>query len=102
MSEPKTPKGPSNPRMRGHVYSLAALYLAYLFYQIAKPYLTHDPYDSPTTGQFILGAVILGGGAVFLGLMAWKMYKIPLPEDPEEAENALPENGEEDDEQTED
>lgn len=93
MSEPKAPKGPVNPRVRANVYGLAALYLAYLFYQIAKPYLTHDPYG-PTTNQFILGAVILGGGAAFLGLMSWKLFKAPLPEDPEEP--ALPEGGEED------
>lgn len=92
MSGPKAPKGPVNPRIRAHVYGLAALYLAYLLYQIAKPYLTHDPYG-PTTGQFILGVVLLGSGAVFLALMSWKMYKAPLPEEPEEDP---PESGEED------
>lgn len=102
MSKPKAPKGPVNPRVRANVYGLAALYLAYLLYQIAKPYLTHDPYDSPTTGQFILGAVVLGGGAVFLGLMSWKLFKAPLPEEPEDAETALPESGEEDEPDTED
>lgn len=86
---------PNNSRIRGHVYGLAALYLAYLLYQLAKPYLTHDPYG-PTTGQFLLGTVILGGGAVFLGLMSWKMYKTPPPEEPEEPEEALPESDEED------
>ena len=96
MSEPKAPKRPSNPRIRAQVYGLAALYVAYLLYQIVKPYLTHDPYDSPTTGEFILGVVVLGGGAVFLALMSWKMYKTPMPEEPEEAEEALPESGEED------
>ena len=43
MSKPKAPKGPINPRVRANVYALAALYLAYLFYQVAKPYLTRDP-----------------------------------------------------------
>lgn len=94
MSEPKAPKGPVNPRVRANLYGLAALYLAYLFYQIAKPYLTHDPYG-PTTAQFLLGAAVLGGGAVFLGLMSLKMFRTPLPEEPEEAEDALPEGGEE-------
>lgn len=91
MSGPKAPKGPINPNVRANIYALAALYLIYLFYQIAKPYLTHDPYG-PTTNQFLLGAVVLGGGAVFLGLTAWKMYKAPQPEEP--AEDAiLPEDG---------
>ena len=73
-------------------FPLAALYLVYLFYQIAKPYLTRDPYG-PTSFQFTLGAVVLGGGAAVLGLLAWKMFKAPLPEDPEEP--ALPEEAEE-------
>ena len=87
MSTPKSPKRPFNPRVRANVYALAALYLVYLFYQIAKPYLTHDPYG-PTAFQFAAGAAVLGGGAAVLGLLAWKMYKAPLPEetgeDPEE------------------
>lgn len=91
MSKPKEPKKPFNPRVRANVYALAALYLVYLFYQIAKPYLTRDPYG-PTSFQFTLGAVVLGGGAAALGLLAWKMFKAPLPEDPEEP--ALPEEAE--------
>lgn len=99
MSKPKEPKKPFNPRVRANVYALAALYLVYLFYQIAKPYLTHDPYDSPTTFQFILGAAVLCGGAAGLGLLAWKMFKAPLPEELREPEeDALPEEaGEEED-----
>ena len=92
MSKPKEPKKPFNPRVRANVYALAALYLVYLFYQIAKPYLTRDPYG-PTSFQFTLGAVVLGGGAAVLGLLARKMFKAPLPEDPEEP--ALPEEAEE-------
>lgn len=100
MSKPKVPKEPVNPRVRANVYGLAALYLIYLFYQIAKPYLTRDPYG-PTTNQFLLGLVVLGGGAAALGLLAWKMYKTPLPEETEACdgeEAALPESTEEDEE----
>ena len=97
MSKPKEPKKPFNPRVRANVYALAALYLVYLFYQIAKPYLTRDPYG-PTSFQFTLGAVVLGGGAAVLGLLAWKMFKAPLPE--EEAP-ALPEEAGEDEEEDE-
>lgn len=92
MSKPKAPKGPINPRVRANVYALAALYLAYLFYQVAKPYLTRDPYG-PTAFQFTLAAVVLGGGAAALGLLAWKMFKVPLPEE----EAPLPEEAEEED-----
>jgi hypothetical protein len=95
MSTPKSPKRPFNPRVRANVYALAALYLVYLFYQIAKPYLTHDPYG-PTAFQFAAGAAVLGGGAAVLGLLAWKMYKAPLPE---EEESLLPEETGEDPEE---
>lgn len=88
MSKPKAPKRPINPRVRANIYALAALYLVYLFYQIAKPYLTRDPYG-PTAFQFALGAVILGGGAAALGFLAWRMFKIPLPEEPEDEDAAL-------------
>ncbi len=94
MSTPKSPKRPFNPRVRANVYALAALYLVYLFYQIAKPYLTHDPYG-PTAFQFAAGAAVLGGGAAVLGLLAWKMYKAPLPEEEETGED--PEEHPEDD-----
>ncbi len=80
MSKPKAPRGPVNPRVRGNLYGLAALYLLYLLYQIAKPYLTHDPYG-PTALQFYLGLGVLGGGAAALGFLAWRMYKAPLPEE---------------------
>lgn len=89
MSKPKAPRGPINPRVRGNLYGLAALYLVYLLYQIAKPYLTHDPYG-PTALQFYLGLGILGGGAVVLGFLAWRMYKVPLPEEEEEGDASGP------------
>ncbi|WP_295764830.1 hypothetical protein [uncultured Oscillibacter sp.] len=90
MSKPNAPKRPADPRARANIYGLAALYLAYLFYKIAKPYLTHDPYG-PTTNQFLLGTAVLGGGAVGLGILAWRMYKAPRPEEPMEGDTALPE-----------
>lgn len=94
--EPQEPKAPINPRTRANIYGLAALYLVYLFYQIAKPYLTHDPYG-PTTFQFALGAVVLMGGAAALGFLAWKLYQAPLPEEEpaEDEEAALPEEADE-------
>ena len=96
MLNPNAPRGPVNPKTRANLYALGALYLLYLFYQIAKPYLTRDPYG-PTTVQFLLGLGVLGGGAAALGFLSWKLYKAPVPEEPGEdaAEEAEEESAEE-------
>ncbi|WP_300415183.1 hypothetical protein [uncultured Oscillibacter sp.] len=99
--EPQESRPPVSPRTRGNLYGLGALYLAYLFYQIARPYLTRDPYG-PTAFQFALGAVILGGGAAALAFLAWRMYKAPLPEEEPPEEPSLPEEAAEDGEDPED
>ena len=78
---------PVDPRFRSGLYGMAALYLVYLLYQIARPYLTGDPYG-PTRNQFLLGVVILGGGAVFLGVVAWKLAHAPQPETPSPEERS--------------
>ena len=98
MAKQKEPRPPVNPRTRASLYGLCTLYLAYLYYGIAKPFLTHDPYG-PTAAQFAAGTVVLGGGMVFLGLMTWKMYKMPIPEEllDTEEDSALPEDGGEED-----
>lgn len=85
----------ADPRFRSGLYGMAALYLVYLLYQIARPYLTGDPYG-PTRNQFLLGVVILGGGAVFLGIVAWRLAHAPQPETPSPEENAGEDETEED------
>lgn len=92
MSKQKESRPPMNPRVRSNLYGLGALYLVYLYYQIARPFLTRDP-CGPTAGQFALGTLILGGGAVALGFLSWRMRKIPLPE--EETDSIPEEAGEE-------
>lgn len=87
MANRREPQPPTNPKVRASFYGMAALYLAYLYFQIAKPFLTRDPYG-PTTLQFVLGTAILGAGAVILALLAWKMYKTPVPPDEEDMESA--------------
>lgn len=87
---------PVDPKFRSGIYGMAALYLAYLFYQIARPYLTGDPYG-PTRNQFLLGTVILGGGAVVLGILAWKMARAPRTESPEREEPSPAEEEEDSD-----
>lgn len=94
---------PENAKVRSSIYGLAALYLAYLFYKVAKPYLTGDPYG-PSTKVFLLAVVVLGGGAAGLGILAWKMAHMPAPpveepppaeETPLELEEPQPETDEE-------
>lgn len=74
MAKPE--RGPGDPRVRAGFYAMAALYLAYLYYQLAKPFFTGDP-DGPPVLAFALGTVVLGGGAAVLGLLAWKIYRTP-------------------------
>ena len=82
----KEPPPPANPRVKASVYGMAALYGLYLYYKIAAPYLTKDPYG-PSTLQFVLGTVLLGGGGIVLAVLAWKMYqsgKEPPPDGEDE------------------
>ncbi len=81
MAKPNAPRGPT-PKARAGLYAMAAFYLAYLFWQLAKPLLTGAP-DAPPPLALGLGTVILGGGAVFLALLAWRLYKTP-PESEED------------------
>lgn len=98
---------PANPRARSSIYGLAALYLLYLFYKVAKPYLTGDPYAA-STGIFLLAVVVLGGGAAALGYLSWRISRLPVPEaEPEEEplpegedRTSLPEPEEENGEET--
>ena len=83
MAKPETPRGPGNPRVRAGFYGMAALYLAYLYYQLAEPFFKGDPTGPPLLA-FGLGTVVLGGGAVGLGLLAWKIYRAPAEKDGEE------------------
>lgn len=90
-SKKQTPeeRPPVDPKTRASLYGMAALYLAYLLYKTAWPYLTNDPYG-PTTLQFLLGVLILGGGLVFLCIMTWKMAHAPRPEEPASSEEEDP------------
>ena len=63
MAKPETPRGPGNPRVRAGFYGMAALYLAYLYYQLAEPFFKGDPTGPPLLA-FGLGTVVLGGGTL--------------------------------------
>ena len=77
MSGGNDSKGGGNPRGRAMIYGMGAVYLAYLFFKVAGPFFAGEPLG-PTMFQFALGAMVLGGGAMVLGVLAWKMYKASL------------------------
>ena len=58
MAKPETPRGPGNPRVRAGFYGMAALYLAYLYYQLAEPFFKGDPTGPPLLA-FGLGTVYI-------------------------------------------
>lgn len=86
-----------NPKGRANLYALCALYLGYLLYQMLDTAFAPGA-DRPPRYLLVLGVVILGGGAVGLLLLAWRIYRTPEPQEPEEA---LPEEAGETTEETE-
>ena len=86
---------------RAGLYAMCGLYLGYLFFQLIDPYFTPGA-PRPALHLLALGAVVLGGGALALLVLAWRIYWTPPAQDPEE-EAALPETAEDgEDEKTED
>ena len=80
--------------MLASLYIFAYYPLTYLFHLERGGTLQALPMVSCILLGVILAAVVLGGGAAALGFLAWKMFKVPLPEEPEE-EAPLPEEAEE-------
>ena len=77
----KTPFQPGN--IRGHVYLLAAGYLVYLTYEIARDCLGRSSANALEIG----GMILLTAGAALLGFFAWKQYHTPpvFDQEPETA-----------------
>lgn len=72
MSGAKPPKREFNPRSHAMIYLLAVVYLIYLIVQMVKEYLAGGP-DAPSVPLLIGGVALLGGGCIFLGVLAHKM-----------------------------
>lgn len=77
-------------KSRASLYALCALYLGYLLFQLLNSALAPGA-DRPALHVLVLGAAILGGGALALLFLAWRIYRTPEPREPEEA---LPEETE--------
>ena len=80
---------PFNPRGRMNLYALCGLYLGYLLYQLAGPYIQGGE-AAPPVPALLIGTAVLGGGMVLLFYLAWRMYRMSVQkEEPEEPEAPL-------------
>ncbi|MCC8076484.1 MAG: hypothetical protein LIO95_11215 [Clostridiales bacterium] len=79
-----------SPGAHGTVYLLGALYLAYLLVTFLQEAYKGGE-DAPSLPLLIVGILVLGGGVVFLGLMAWRMSRVqPEATEGEESESSEP------------
>jgi len=65
---------PRNPNNIITFRLLAVGYIGYLAYNIVKLYLEGGP-EAPSLTAMIIGVVLLGGGALFLAILAYREYK---------------------------
>ena len=72
-STPNNDQPPANPNNRVAFRVLAVGYVAYLCIQLVQLYLQGGP-DAPSLTLLILGIVVLGGGAAFLGIATYKEW----------------------------
>lgn len=65
---------PRNPNNIVTFRLLAIAYISYLAYSIVKLYIEGGP-DAPSKTALILGVLFLGGGAIFLAILAYREWK---------------------------
>lgn len=75
----RRPKREFRPGSHATIYLIALLYLCYLLAQLIQNFLRGGE-NAPELSFFVLGVVVLGGGIVALGLMAWRITHLPPPE----------------------
>lgn len=83
MAFKRRPKREFRPSAHATVYLLGLLYLGYLLVRMILDARAGGP-DAPTTFHLVVGGIVLGGGMVFLAILAWRMIRIPAPEKEEE------------------
>lgn len=83
-----------NPVGMVTLHIVVICYAVYLFYTILRDYLAGGE-NAPTLTTLIIGAVLLLGGAVLVGVMSYRLYQQTKQEKAaEEAAKALEETGE--------
>ena len=83
MAFKRRPKREFRPSAHATVYLLGLLYLGYLLVRMLLDARAGGP-DAPTTFHLVVGGIVLGGGMVFLAILAWRMIRIPAPENEKE------------------
>ena len=73
--EANSDQPPRNPNNTVAFRILAIGYISYLCVNIIKLYNAGGP-DAPSLTALVLGIVVLGGGAAFLGVLTYKEWKI--------------------------
>ena len=76
--ETNTDQPPRNPSNTAAFRVLAVGYVTYLCVNMVKLYLEGSP-DAPSLPVLIGGLVVLGGGALFLAILAYREWKTAKP-----------------------
>lgn len=85
MAFKRRPKREFRPTAHATVYLLGVLYLGYLLVRMLLDARAGGP-GAPTPMHLLAGGVVLGGGMIFLCVVAWRLSHMPPPEKQEEEE----------------
>lgn len=87
MSREKKPKREFRPRSHATIYVVGIVYIGFLIADFIKKYRAGGP-DAPSTALLVGGVAALGIVIILLGVLAWRMYTMPEPEEKEKMEKS--------------
>ena len=85
MSQKKSEPSRRNPNNVLTIRIMGVLFVLYMLAQIVQGYIAGGE-DAPSLGLLLLAIVVLGGGAVFIGILGWKEWKRDKAEEAAELE----------------
>ena len=74
MSQKKSEPSRRNPNNVLTIRIMGVLFVLYMLAQIVQGYIAGGE-DAPSLGLLLLAIAVLGGGAVFIGVLGWKEWK---------------------------